>query len=716
MPYSIVNQSGQSTYNIVEYVVNTEDDIADVPTDAASGSTILVIETGQVYVLSVMSDGTKKWELLADEGGGGGGGSSTSKVLQSFIDNSTVEMLYDEDTGANYYFIRIYKNKIDGTKQYPFVFCPDEGEAATMSTYELQQRYNFCFAINAGIFNVTTLKPDGIVIQKGEPVYNRPTSTWPECRPLVIDANGDLSWAPYNSDAESMTIGGNVTSAVCGFMEIIRNYEKTDPALWNNVSQYSENCQRQIIGQFGNGDYGILTCEGRNYSHSDGWTIAEAQDMCVKYGFRFAYALDGGGSTETMYSKRPVNIIYERGVGRIVPTFIVFNGKDTIADDSNFDYIILAGDLNIHYPNETEGTIRIWTPMDLTDDCEITVTGDNILAETPYIEFDSANKPYLHIKTDGVTEGQVSISLTKNNKTTKVPAIVTTTQIPQTEIRLGYGITMKNSDTIIFDGRNDRANMCTRIVSDCKPIEYAGGTVTEYYPMLIPEGSTSMNLNSTKYYEGVAIYTFNSSTNKFTRVADLGWKVGEVTYDLTSYPSDVPLYYTVNIKNLAGTTISDASDIDIVINFEYIDKSDIVLLTEGGIKMDDATQSHIYLNPGAMRAAWVSNKDCGQEKILDLTGEDRYPIQIPSVINNIYLDFGEYYFGFALYNYDIDTNKYTRIYDAGWKGTPLTVDLTQYKAVNNILYYTVSIRKYDYTNLTESDYIALYNTSVIRYS
>lgn len=64
MAYSITSQSGQTTYQVTEYVVNTEADVASVPIDVASGSTILVIETGQVYMLSVMEDGTKQWELL----------------------------------------------------------------------------------------------------------------------------------------------------------------------------------------------------------------------------------------------------------------------------------------------------------------------------------------------------------------------------------------------------------------------------------------------------------------------------------------------------------------------------------------------------------------------------------------------------------------------------------------------------------------------------
>lgn len=67
MAYSITGQAGVTTYGVMEYVVNTEADVATVPTDDASGSTIAVIETGNVYMLTVMEDGVKEWVIF---GGG----------------------------------------------------------------------------------------------------------------------------------------------------------------------------------------------------------------------------------------------------------------------------------------------------------------------------------------------------------------------------------------------------------------------------------------------------------------------------------------------------------------------------------------------------------------------------------------------------------------------------------------------------------------------
>jgi hypothetical protein len=134
-----------------------------------------------------------------------------------------------------------------------------------------------------------------------------------------------MSEAAYDADANTLVQNGAV-SVICGFMAIIKDYEAVPQSEWNNISHYTQNAQRQIIGQFGNGDYAIVTCEGRNYQHSDGWTIAEAQTVCLKLGLKFAYNLDGGGSTETMIGFKHFNTIYESTTGRKVPTFIVFNG------------------------------------------------------------------------------------------------------------------------------------------------------------------------------------------------------------------------------------------------------------------------------------------------------------------------------------------------------------------------------------------------------
>lgn len=285
--------------------------------------------------------------------------------LDTFIANTDIDHAYDEATGAYYTVIRVYRDKLDGAKQYPFVYAPNGANAGIKSTYDIAIEEGWLLAINSGVFDTSTRKPDGIVIQNGTVVQNSPTATHAECKPLTIDESGNLGYSDYDADADTLIENG-IVSAVCGFMPIVVDYEAVPETEWNAVSHYTQNAQRQIIGQWGNGDYAIVTCEGRNYHGSDGWTIAEAQTICKKLGLKFAYNLDGGGSTETMVGKKHVNTIYENTTGRIVPTFIVFNGCATFdknAPEQESEYTFLncisvpaGARINTGIP-ETVGTV-----------------------------------------------------------------------------------------------------------------------------------------------------------------------------------------------------------------------------------------------------------------------------------------------------------------------------------------------------------------------
>lgn len=256
-------------------------------------------------------------------------GNSGNNTFREFMDNVDVDYAFDEATGAYYTIIRVYRDRLDGKKQYPFVYAPNGAGAGTKTTFDLSTAEGWYLAINSGIFSMTTKMPDGILIQNGVVLKNAPASTHPQSKPLTIDRNGNLGYAAYDADANVLAASG-IVSAVCGFMPIVINYEAVPSTEWNSVGHYTSNAQRQIIGQWGCGDYAIITCEGRSTHNSDGWTMEEAQQICIKHGLKFAYNLDGGGSTETMLGLKHVNTIYEGTTGRIVPTFIVFNGTDDL--------------------------------------------------------------------------------------------------------------------------------------------------------------------------------------------------------------------------------------------------------------------------------------------------------------------------------------------------------------------------------------------------
>lgn len=185
---------------------------------------------------------------------------------------------------------------------------------------------DFPLCINAGLFNPHpyTYEPEGILIANGKVIQNRPAVFYHDSMPLTIDKGGKLWYAEADADAYDLVSKG-IVSAVCGFMPIVIDGKSVPHNRWTKVPHYQQPHQRQIIGQFENGDYGILTCEGRGYADSVGWTIEQAQKVCLIHGFQFAYNLDGGTSTETIVDGKLLTSVYERAADRFAPTFIVFD-------------------------------------------------------------------------------------------------------------------------------------------------------------------------------------------------------------------------------------------------------------------------------------------------------------------------------------------------------------------------------------------------------
>lgn len=255
-------------------------------------------------------------------------GLEVADLSNTFPPNMTLDYAFDAGSNANYTVLRIFKKRIDGTRQFPFVYCPNGVNAGTQSTLQMNMQKGFPIAINAGVFYTDSSranKPHGLVIQNG--VLVQQGSTELPHYAITVNADGDLSYALPSADGESLIANG-IVSAVNAWSPIIINYDDASEVL-SDLYDDQSNAQRQIIGQFGDGDYAILTCEGRNYDHSDGWTMDEAKAICKKVGLKFAFNLDGGGSTETVIGKKQINTIYEGTYGRIVPTYIVFNGTDT---------------------------------------------------------------------------------------------------------------------------------------------------------------------------------------------------------------------------------------------------------------------------------------------------------------------------------------------------------------------------------------------------
>lgn len=244
----------------------------------------------------------------------------TGTKLENFNENFSLSYHYDAISESFYSLIRICKTKFDGTKQYPFVRYLG---SSNMSTPQLLKEVEpWDLIINAGWYN---LEIENSVVK-----MDSARSPQDDICALTINSDGDLGYVvDWETGDGASLVGNGIVSATTTFFPLVINYEAYDyPTISGMETPTWQHAQRQIIGQYGNGDYAIITSEGRGYQNSIGITPDRAIALCQELGLKFAYNLDGGGSTQTIIGKKTLNTIYEGTDGRLVPCFIVFNGTD----------------------------------------------------------------------------------------------------------------------------------------------------------------------------------------------------------------------------------------------------------------------------------------------------------------------------------------------------------------------------------------------------
>ena len=255
---------------------------------------------------------------------------------------TSINVEYGRHEGASYYLVRIPQYTTGGKKITPKVAMTSADgslEGNKVSALEFAKREHAIFTINGGVFNINTtyLHPHGQTIVDGVSVTNElnpdsfssPISN-AECYPLCIDADGNLS-SPYAQGVDTADmIADGVVHAVTGWGQLIDNYSATDESKYNEIVHADKLIPCQVIGQYQNGDYCVLTVDGVRGSvqNESGLTDKQARDLLIAKGVKFAYLLDGGGSTETVIGNRQINPIYTGNSGRAIPTVIYFDTNE----------------------------------------------------------------------------------------------------------------------------------------------------------------------------------------------------------------------------------------------------------------------------------------------------------------------------------------------------------------------------------------------------
>ena len=458
--------------------------------------------------------------------------------------NITLDYAYDDESFTSYTIVRVYKNKLDGTKQYPFVYAPNADGGSTMSAYDVAIAKGFEITMNAGM-GAGWKGPDGMLIQNGEVLQYGPSVAHPDCMALTINADGDLGYAEIDANADDL-VGQGVASAVCGFMPIVLDYKAVPKSDWNNISHYNESAQRQIIGQFANGDYAILSCDGRGYNNSTGWTIEQAQNVCIKHGLKFAYNLDGGGSTATVIQKKQLNLMYDGGTGRKIPVCIVFTGGTEAPKTETADrYGVLSMLTNAtisgcpDYVSPGTGFTATVTPESGYEIDNIIVTMRGLDITTQAVSGNVVSVTSVTGKVVIVVHAVVSPDVPGDY--TEVDYIESTgEQYIITDIFAGMGAEFANTKTVIDAEVQFDATINKRQLIGSNPVNYFGVTANGFYECnggvssihpsenafdhIVHECETDSGANATAnlYVNGNLVATKQTNDNGVTGAIALG--------------------------------------------------------------------------------------------------------------------------------------------------------------------------------------------------
>ena len=246
--------------------------------------------------------------------------------LNNFEKDCSLSYHFDSQSESFYYLLRINKVKTDGTKQYPFLRYFGETNKTTPRLLRKVEPWDII--INGGWGGMTIensiVKDDSVASPEGI------------CA-LTIDRNGNLgSIVGWEAGSGASLVNSGIVSATTTNFPLLINFQPyTRPSIPDMDTYNWQHAQRQVIGQWENGDYAIITSEGRGYNNSEGITTDRLITLCQELGLKFAYNLDGGGSTQTVVGDKTLNNIYEGTDGRLVPSFIVFNGTDTFSIPTN---------------------------------------------------------------------------------------------------------------------------------------------------------------------------------------------------------------------------------------------------------------------------------------------------------------------------------------------------------------------------------------------
>ncbi|WP_289485693.1 phosphodiester glycosidase family protein [Fictibacillus enclensis] len=224
-----------------------------------------------------------------------------------YYDEISFTREFDSTSSTTYYITKIPQKDSKGNLiqlQHGYANDVFGGGGKGETPRSFSNRHMASVAINASTFDTTTLQPRGIQIANGVVLQQNINNVNTR---MVLGIKADNTLVSYTSDTPtSQILADGCVHALVGFHPMIQNGVAVDPSVYASESNSSQPNPRQAIAQLPNKDILILSTEGRTVNDV-GMTYADMIRILLAKGASFAYNLDGGGSTSTVFRGFTIN-------------------------------------------------------------------------------------------------------------------------------------------------------------------------------------------------------------------------------------------------------------------------------------------------------------------------------------------------------------------------------------------------------------------------
>jgi exopolysaccharide biosynthesis protein len=216
---------------------------------------------------------------------------------------------FDGKSKTWYYLTRIYNKDKSGEllKLRYAIADKHKSEEGGAIASEFASKTGALLVFNGALSTIVStssgkmLKPLGIRIVDGKILLNELTKRYT----LGIKDNNELVVYPPGVTAKEI-VEDNTNTALTGFVPLIEDHQPVSDDVIATVKNLGVKNPRQVIAQFDNLDIVFLTCGGRGHGGT-GMTANDLIRILGKLDVKFAYNLDGGGSSSTVIDGKFIN-------------------------------------------------------------------------------------------------------------------------------------------------------------------------------------------------------------------------------------------------------------------------------------------------------------------------------------------------------------------------------------------------------------------------